>query len=118
LGLCTASDVRVLTGVTEATLSDGEVESLIAFSDQQISDDIGPFEGSVPTRIKNLSALLAAIKIYTRPDHRGGFSIGDVTITGQQVEEALDRWARDVNRIYAYYGKAVQEAPSTFKLAK
>jgi hypothetical protein len=99
-------------------LSDGEVESLIGFSDQQISDDIGLFEDSAPTRIKHLSALLSAIKIYTRPDLRGGFSIGDVTITGQQIEEALNRWARDVNRIYAYYGKAVQEAPSTFKLAK
>jgi hypothetical protein len=82
LGLCTVSDVRVLTGVTETMLGDGEAESLIAFSDQQISDDIGTFEGSVPTRIKHLSALLSAIKIYTRPDLRGGFSIGDVTITG------------------------------------
>jgi len=115
---CSASDVRILTGVTEAMISDDDVKSLVALSDQQIDDDIGTQSSPVSTRIKHLSALLTAIKIYTRPDLRGGFTVGDLTITGQQVEEVLARWTRDVNRIYAYYGAIVQEAPATFKLAK
>jgi len=118
LGLCSVSDVRALTGVTEAMLGDGEIESLITLSDQQVEDDLGVQTEPVPTRVKHLSALLTAIKIYTRPDLRGGFSIGDLTITGQQIEEALERWTRDVSRIYAFYGSAVQESPSAFKRAE
>ncbi len=117
LGLCSVSDVRVLTGVSEAVLSDADVESLIALSDQQIEDDLGVQSSSAPTRIRHLSALLTAIKIYTRPDLRGGFSVGDLTIGNQQVEEALARWARDANRVYAYYGVTMQEAPSVLKRA-
>jgi GNAT superfamily N-acetyltransferase len=70
-------------------LSDADIESLITFSDQQIEDDIGSQSAPVPARIKHLSTLLAAIKIYTRPDLRGGFSVGDVTISNQQVEETM-----------------------------
>jgi len=99
-------------------LGAGEVESLIALSDHQVEDDLGVQTEPVPTRIKHLSALLTALKIYTRPDLRGGFTVGDVTVTGQQIEEALDRWTRDVSRIYAFYGAAVQESPSAFKRAE
>jgi hypothetical protein len=115
MGLCLVSDVRVLTGVSEAMLSDADIEGLIAFSDQQIEDDVGSQSAPVPARIKHLSALLTAIKIYTRPDLRGGFSVGDITISNQQVEEALNRWTRDISRIYSYYGQSVQENPSTLK---
>ena len=108
---CTADDVRVLTGVTEAMLSDSEVVKMVAFSDQQIDDEFGSADSS-PTRVRRLSALLTAIQIYTRPDLRGGFSVGDYSVSGQQVEEALDRWMRDVRRIYAFYGKAVQDSPA------
>lgn len=95
-------------------LADSEIESLIAFSDQQISDDINP---SDPTsaRIRHLSALLTAIKIYTRPDLRGGFSFGKVSVSNQQIEEALNRWMSEVKRIYAYYGKVLEVSPSAFK---
>jgi hypothetical protein len=96
-------------------LSDADIEELITFSDQQIEDDVGSQSAPVPARIKHLSALLAAVKIYTRPDLRGGFSVGDVTVSNQQVEEALNRWTREISRIYAYYGRAVQENPSKLK---
>ena len=112
---CTASDVRLLTGVTEAVLSDSEIESLIAFSDQQIDDDLGSFSEPAPTRIKHLSALLTAIKVYTRPDLRGGFSVGGFSVTNQEIEEALNRWTDEVKRIYAYYGKALRMEPSSLK---
>ena len=115
MGYCTVSDVRVLTGVSESMLSDSEVESLIAFSDQQIDDDLGSFSEPVPARIRHLSALLTAIKIYTRPDMRGGFSVGGFSVSNEQVEEALNRWLAEVRRIYAYYGKVVREAPSTLR---
>ena len=114
MGLCTVSDIRVLTGVTDAMLSDGEIESLISFSDQQIGDDINPSDPS-STRVKHLSALLTALKIYTRPDLRGGFSVGGFSISNQQVEEALARWLADVRRIYAFYGKVLQETPARLK---
>jgi len=116
LGLCSVSDVRVLTGVAEAVVSDADVESLIAFSDQQVEDDLGAQTSPAQTRVRHLSALVAAIKIFTRPDLRGGFSVGDVTVSNQQIEEALARWTRDVNRIYAFYGAAVQETPAAFKV--
>ena len=115
MAYCTVSDVRVLTGVTEAMLSDDEIGSLIALSDQQIADDLCAFSEPAPTRIKHLSALLTAVKVYTRPDMRGGFSIGNVTIGDQQVEEALSRWQNEVRRIYAFYGGAPQESPSAFR---
>ena len=115
MGYCTVSDVRVLTGVSESMLSDSEIESLIAFSDRQIDDDLGSFSEPVPARIRYLSALLTAIKIYTRPDFRGGFSVGNISISNQQIEECLERWMGEVRRIYAYYGKVVREAPSTLR---
>ncbi len=111
---CDASDVRVLTGITGEVASDAELEDLITLSDQQITDDLGSFAKPVPTRIKHLSALLTAIKVYTRPDLRGGFSVGNVAVSSQQVEESLSRWQGDVRRIYAHYGRALQESPSSF----
>ena len=117
MGLCSVSDVGVLTGVTEAMLGDDEVEALIAFSDAQINDDLGVQSEPAPIRIRHLSALLTAIKIYTRPDFRQGFHVGEVIVTEANVEEALNRWMRDVNRIYAFYGCSVQETPMAFKVA-
>jgi len=52
---CSASDVRLLSGVTSDIVSDADIISLIAFSDQQIDDDIQSFV-TVPTWIKNLSS--------------------------------------------------------------
>ncbi|RJS67922.1 hypothetical protein DRO29_05775 [Candidatus Bathyarchaeota archaeon] len=113
MGYCTVTDVRVLTGVSESMLSDSEIESLIAFSDAQIDDDLGGlFQEPVPERVRYLSALLTAIKVYSRPDFRGGFSVGGFSVSGQHVEECLERWMGEVRRIYAYYGKVVREAPS------
>ena len=57
MGLCSVSDVRVLTGATEAVLGDADIESLIALSDQQVEDDLGAQSSPVNTRIKHLSAL-------------------------------------------------------------
>jgi len=114
MGYSSVSEVRVLSGVTEEVLADAEIESLIVFSDQQIDDDINPSDPS-SIRIKHLSALLTAVKIFTRPDFRGGFSVGDVSFTNQQIEEALSRWMAEIRRIYAYYGKTVQDSPSTFR---
>jgi len=115
LGYCSVDDVRVLTGVDDSLLSDSDVESLIALSDQQIDDDLEAFSEPVPTRIRHLSALLTAIKVYTRPNLRGGFSIGGFSVTNQEVEEALNRWTSEVRRIYAYYGKVLADGPSTLK---
>jgi len=115
LGYCSVDDVRVLTGVDKTVLSDADIEGLITLSDQQIDDDLGSFSSPYPTRIKHLSALLTAIKIYTRPDLRGGFSVGGFSVTNQEVEEALNRWTDEVKRIYAYYGKALNLEPSSLK---
>jgi len=93
-------------------LSDSEIESLIAFSDRQIDDDLGSFSEPVPARIRYLSALLTAIKIYSRPDMRGGFSVGGFSVGSEEVGECLERWMGEVRRIYAYYGKVVRWAPS------
>jgi len=108
------SDVRLLTGVPSTVISDADMTSLIALSDAQIYDDIGPQSAPVPTRIKHLSSLLTAIKVYNRPDLRGGFSAGGFSKSGEQIEEALQRWEREVRRIYAYYGKAPREVKPYF----
>jgi len=113
VGYSSVADVRVLTGATSEMLSDSEVESLIAFSDQQIDDDVGSFSAQAPTRIRHLSSLLTAVKVYSRPDLRQGFHIGDVSVTQDQVEEALDRWEGEIRRIYAFYGKALRDSPSS-----
>jgi len=82
MAYCNVSDVRVLTGVTEAMLGDDEVEALIAFSEVQIEDDLGVQSEPAPTRIRHLYALLTAIKIYARPDFRQGFHIGSNSYRG------------------------------------
>jgi len=110
---CTAADVRLLSGVTSDIIGDGDIDSLIAFSDQQINDEIQTFPSPYPTRIKHLSALLTAIKLYERPDLR--FRMGQVGLTEQQIEEGLKRWRGEVDRIYAYYGEAVPKGPAIFK---
>ncbi|MBS7607366.1 MAG: hypothetical protein QW502_04035 [Candidatus Bathyarchaeia archaeon] len=74
MGYCSASDVRFLTGVSESAISDSEIEELIALGDQQINDDIGVFSNPIPYRIRLLSALLASIRLFSRPDMR--FTIG------------------------------------------
>jgi len=102
---CEASSVRVLSGVTSNVIGDSDIENLIALSDQQINDDLGVFSAPVPSRIKHLSALLTAIKLLERPDLR--FRLGDSGFTEQQIERNLERWNREVERIYAYYGKTV-----------
>lgn len=110
----TAADVRLLTGVPSTVISDADMTSLIALSDAQIDDDLGSFTSPIPTRIKHLSTLLTAIKVYNRPDLRGGFSSGDFSKSDEQVEETLQRWEREVNRIYAYYGKVPREVKPYF----
>jgi len=65
---------------------------------------------SVPTRIKNLSALLTSVKFFSKPDLR--FRLGQSGLTDQQMDNALGQWREEVDGIYAYYGKAVQESCS------
>jgi hypothetical protein len=107
---CSASDVRLLSGVTSDIVSDSDINSLIAFSDQQIDDDIQSFV-TVPTRIKNLSALLTSVKLFSRSDLR--FRLGQSGLSEQQIQENLNTWKAEVDRIYAYYGKVVPEGPET-----
>ena len=70
VGYCSVGDVRLLCGVSADVLSDSEIGVLIELSDQQIRDEWGDFSEPAPTRIRHLSALLTAIKIYQRPDMR------------------------------------------------
>jgi hypothetical protein len=65
LGYSSVSDIRVLTGISADVLSDSEVESLIVYSDQQINDEIQTFSSPIPARIRHLSALLTAIKVFS-----------------------------------------------------
>lgn len=99
---CVAADVRRLTGVPSSIINDSDLGELIADADAKIDARI-----SVPTptprRIKRLSSLLAAIDVYNRPDLRGGFSSGDFSKSGEQVEEALQRWEREVEEIFREY---------------
>ena len=110
VGYCSPSDVRLLTGVSESIISDEEIESLITLGDQQINDDIGVFVGEVPHRIRLLSALLASIKLFSRPDMR--FRIGVSGISEHHIDESINMWVSEVKRIYAYYGRALREEPS------
>jgi len=111
---CSAADVRLLSGITSDVISDIDLEGFIEFSDQQINDDLGSFSAPFPTRIKDLSALLTAIRLFNRPDLR--FRVSQTGLTEQDIEKALERWRREVNRIYAYYGKVVSEAPDSLKM--
>lgn len=108
------SDVRLLTGVPSTVISAADMTSLIALSDAQIDDDIGAFTSPIPTRIKHLSSLLTAIKVYSRPSLRGGFSAGDFSKSQEQVEENLQRWEMEARRTYAYYGKVPREVKPYF----
>ena len=111
---CSASDVRLLSGITSDVIGDVDIQSLIELSDQQIDDDIGSFTPPVLTQIKDLSALLVAIRLFNRPDLR--FRLGQTGLTEQAIEEATERWRREVNRIYAHYGKVVSESPSSLRM--
>lgn len=114
VGYCSVSDVRLLSGVSADVIGDGDVEVLIELSDQQIRDELGVFEEPAPTRVRHLSALLTAIKIYQRPDmrYRLGASSG---LDEQRIERLLEGWRKEVDRIYAYYKKSVPEGPSVMR---
>jgi len=106
--------VRLISGVTSDIINDTDIGSLIVFSDQQIDDDIGAQSAPVPTRIKNLSALLTAVQIFSRPDMR--FRMGQSGLSEQQIQENLNTWKAEVDRIYAYYGEVVPEGPETIRM--
>lgn len=114
VGYCSISDVRLISGISADIISDSDIETLIELSDQQIRDDLGDFSEPAPTRIRHLSALLTAIKIYQRPDMR--FRLGASSgLDEQRIERMLEGWRREVSRIYAYYGKSVPESPSVMR---
>ena len=108
MGYCSVGDVRLLCGVSADVLGDAEIGVLIDLSDQQIRDELGDFGEPAPTRIRHLSALLTAIKIYQRPDMR--FRLGASSgLDEQRIERLIEGWRREVARIYAYYRKNVPE---------
>lgn len=114
VGYCSVSDVRLISGVSADIMGDGDVEALILLSGQQIRDELGVFTEPAPTRIKHFSALLTAIKIYQRPDMR--FRLGASSgLDEQRIERMLEGWRREIDRIIAYYGKAVPESPSVMR---
>ena len=99
---CTAADVRRLTGVPSSIISDADLGELIADADAKINARIS-VSAPTPRRIKRLSSLLAAIDVYNRLDLRGGFSSGDFSVSGQEVERSLERWEREVQEIFQEY---------------
>jgi len=99
---CTAADVRRLTGVPSSIISDSDLGELIADADARIDVKIS-VPSPTPRRVKRLSSLLAAIDVYNRLDLRGGFSSGDFSISGQEVEKSLERWEREVQEIFRDY---------------
>ncbi|MEM2351792.1 MAG: hypothetical protein QXT26_05240 [Thermoproteota archaeon] len=104
----------MISGVSADIISDSDIEFLIELSDQQIRDELGVFSEPVPIRVRYLSALLTAIKIYQRPDMR--FRLGASSgLDEQRIERMLEGWRREVSRIYAYYGKSVPESPSVMR---
>ena len=106
------ADVRRLTGVTDPPLTDEDLMECITDADAQIDEKITV---PVPTTrlIQRLSALLAAIDVYTRPDLRMGFKTGDLTVSTQDIEKSIARWERDADDILGHYGVRVPYVKAT-----
>jgi hypothetical protein len=49
--------------------------------------------------------------LFSRPDLR--FRLGQSGLSEQQIQENLNTWKAEVDRIYAYYGKVVPEGPES-----
>ncbi len=100
---CDYEDVRLVCGVAENIISSGDIAALIVYSDQKITDKLGAaFGDTVLTRIERLSALLTCIQIYSRPDLR--FRLGQSGVDEQTIEKNLERWEREANEIFGFYG--------------
>lgn len=99
---CTAADVRRLTGVPSSIITDSDLGELIADADAEIDAKIS-IPSPTPRRIKRLSSLLTAIDVYNRPDLRGGFSSGEFSVSGQEIEKSLERWEREAQEIFQDY---------------
>lgn len=98
----TPSDVRRFAPVDESVISDTEIDEYISDADAQIDQEIGSFPGSVPRRIKRLSALLAAKDILNRPDIAVSFTAGEFSET-QNKEELTATLDREIEKIYRHY---------------
>lgn len=99
---CAAADVRRLTDVPSSIISDADLLELIADADANIDAKIS-VSSPTPRRIKRLSSLLASIDVYNRPDLRGGFSSGDFSVNGQEIEGSLKRWESEAEEIFRDY---------------
>ena len=103
MSYCDYTDVQLICGVAANVISSGDIAALIVYSDQEITDKIGStFESEVPTRIERLSALLTCIQIYSRPDLR--FRLGQSGVDEQTIEKNLERWEREADEIFGFYG--------------
>jgi len=91
---CTASDVRL---IINTTLTDNEIESIIALSDAEIEKRIGPQSASDPL-IKKLSMLLTAKTIKTRQPQ--SFAVGEYREDSGNI---LEVWDREIQRIFRLY---------------
>jgi len=101
------SDVRRFAPVSSDLISDSVINEYIADADATIDQEIGNFTGTVPRRIKRLSALLAARDILNRPDVAVNFSAGDFSET-QNREELIAVLDREIERIFDYYRTALK----------
>jgi len=101
------SDVRRFAPVSSDLISDSVINEYIADADATIDQEIGSFTGTVPRRIKRLSALLAARDILNRPDVAVSFSAGDFSET-QSREELIAALDREIRRIFDYYRTALK----------
>ena len=98
----TPSDVRRFAPVSSDLISDSTINEYIADADATIDQEIGNFTGTVPRRIKRLSALLAARDILNRPDVTVSFSAGDFS-ENQSREELIAALNREIEQIFDYY---------------
>ncbi len=98
----TPSDVRRFAPVDESVISDAEIDEYISDADAQIDQEIGSFAGSVPRRIKRLSALLAAKDILNRLDVAVSFTAGEFSET-QNKEELTAILDGEIEKIYRHY---------------
>jgi|GEM_PF-2334150 len=98
----TPPDVRRFAPVDESIIPDAEIDEYISDADTQIDQEIGSFTGSVPRRIKRLSALLAAKDILNRLDIAVSFTAGEFSET-QNKEELIAILDREIEKIYRHY---------------